>query len=76
MSLTTDRVVFRFRFPFGEPLQPVSRAMVDALMKLSEAEELEPMFENAEKSGRCVAIELFRSRNGRPLIINFTTEEA
>ena len=76
MSMCMDKVVFRFRSPFGQPQEPVSREMVDALMRISEAEEMNPMFESAEKSGRFVAIELYRAKNGRPLLINFTTEEA
>lgn len=73
--MCTDKVVFRFRSPFGLPLEPVSREMVDALIRLSEAEEMNPMFDHAEKNGRFVAIELYRASNGRPLLINFTTEQ-
>lgn len=75
MSASMPRIVVRFKTPFGQPPQPVSREMVDALMRLTNTEEIEPMLNSAEDSGRCVAVELYRASDGRPLLINFTMEE-
>jgi len=75
MNMTMPRIVVRFKSPLGQPSKPASREMVDALMRLTDTEEIEPLLNAAEDSGRCVAVELYRASDGRPLLINFTMEE-
>jgi hypothetical protein len=48
--------------------------MHEALMLLSEADELQPLFQEASKAGKFVAIEVFHSRDGQPILIHFTKE--
>jgi hypothetical protein len=48
--------------------------MHEALMLLSEAEELQPLYCEANRTGKLVAIEVFQTRDGQPIIIHFTKE--
>jgi hypothetical protein len=48
--------------------------MHEALMLLSEADELQPLFCEANRTGKPVSIEVFQTRDGRPILINFTKE--
>jgi hypothetical protein len=50
--------------------------MTEALRYLSEAEEMKPLLAQASRSVNNVSIEVFQSRDGQPLIINFTKEPA
>lgn len=69
-------VVFKFCRPSGSMRQEPSVAMTEALRRLGEADEMKPLIAQASKSGKAVAIEVFQSRDGQPLIINFTKEPA
>jgi hypothetical protein len=69
-------VVFKFRRPSGSRQQNPSVAMTEALRRLSEAEEMRPLFAQASKSGGKVAIEVFHSRQGQPLLIHIKKEIA
>jgi hypothetical protein len=72
---TVPNVVFKFRRPSGSMRQEPSAAMSDALRRLTEAEEMKPLLAQAHKSGGKVAIEVFHSRDGQPLLIHFKKEE-
>jgi hypothetical protein len=48
--------------------------MVEVLRRLSEAEEMKPLLAQAPRSGGTVAIEVFQSRNGQPILIRFAKE--
>jgi hypothetical protein len=50
--------------------------MHEALMLLSEAEELQPLFYEASKAGKFVAIEVFHHRNGPLILIHLSKEAA
>jgi len=50
--------------------------MAEALRGRGEAEEMKPLVANARKSGRKVAIEVFQSRDGQPILIHFKGERA
>ncbi len=76
MNMSMPRTVIRFKRPSGIKSQPTSRAMFNALMLLSEAEELEPLFSEAENTGKMVAIEVFHNRDGQPILIHFGKEDA
>jgi hypothetical protein len=69
-----QNVVFKFRRPSGSRQQEPSLAMTDALQRLSETVEMQPLLAQANKSGGTVAIEVFQSRNGQPLLIHITKE--
>jgi hypothetical protein len=69
-------VIFKFRRPCGAERQQPSRSLAEALQLLGQAEEMEPLLAQASKSGKTVAIEVFQSRDGQPLIIHFTKEPA
>jgi hypothetical protein len=71
-----DGVIVRFRRPTGSSQQEPSEAMAEALRRLGEAEEMKPLVANARKSGRKVAIEVFQSRDGQPILIHFKGERA
>ncbi len=69
-----QNVVFRFRRPTGSSQQEPSGAMAEALRRLGEAEEMKPLVAEARKSGGKVAIEVFQSRDGQPILIHFKGE--
>ena len=69
-----QNVVLRFRRPSDSERQQPSLAMTEALRRLSEAEEMQPLLAQARMNGNAVAIEVFQSRNGQPLLIHITKE--
>ena len=71
-----QNVVFKFRRPSGSGRQEPSSSMTEALQRLGEAEEMRPLIAQAQKSGGKVAIEVFQSRQGQPLLIHITKEAA
>lgn len=64
--------VFKFRRPLGAPQQEPSAAMTEALQRLSAAEELEPLVTEARQRGRSVAIEVYHTGQGLPVLIHMT----
>ena len=76
MSMEMQRVIFRFKRPSGSDAFEPSEAMHEALMLLSESDEVQPLFEDADKAGKFVAIEVFHNRAGAPVLIYFTQEAA
>jgi hypothetical protein len=71
-----DNVIFRFRRPSGSQQQEPSEAMTEALLRLGEAEEMRPLIAQARLSGKPIAIEVFQSRDGQPLLIHIKKEAA
>jgi hypothetical protein len=71
-----ENVVFRFRCPTGSKQQEPSLAMTEALQRLSETVEMQPLLAHASKSGGTVAIEVFQRRDGQPLLIYIKKEAA
>jgi hypothetical protein len=71
-----QNVIFKFRRPNGSELQQPSLAMRYALQRLAEIMEMQPLLAQATKSGKTVAIEVFQSRDGQPLLIHFKKEAA
>jgi hypothetical protein len=69
-----QNVVIKFRRPSGSGQSQPSAAMHEALMLLSEAEEMKPLLTQASMTGNNVSIEVFQTRDGQPIIINFTKE--
>ena len=71
-----QNVVFRFHCPRGAERQTQSVAMTEALHRLGEAEEMQSLLAQARQSGKSVAIEVFQTRNGQPLLIHIKEEAA
>jgi hypothetical protein len=44
--------------------------MQDALRRLSQVEEMQPLLKKAQTAGRDVVIEVFHSKDGQPLLIH------
>jgi hypothetical protein len=66
-------VVFRFRRPAGVPKKPPSRAITEALQRLSEAEEMREFTAKSKAQNRTVVVEVFHSgEDGHPLLIHTT----
>lgn len=76
MTMSTQRVIVRFKHPSGMRQSQPSEAMHEALVLLSEAEELEPLLCEAKSTGKRVTIEMFQSRDGKPILIHFGKEDA
>jgi hypothetical protein len=63
-------IVLKFRRPSGTPKEPPSRAMTEALQRLSEADEMQTFTAKAHAQNRTVVLEVFHSREGHPLLIH------
>ena len=63
-------IVLKFRRPSGAPKKPPSRAMTEALQRLSEADEVRNFTAKAHAQNRTVVLEVFHSREGHPLLIH------
>ena len=46
--------------------------MTEALRCLSETVEMQPLLAQASKRGKSVAIEVFQTRDGQPILIHFS----
>jgi hypothetical protein len=66
----TPAIQFRFRRPSGTPTHAPSEAMQDALRRLSQAKEMQPLLKKAQATRREVVIEVFHSKDGQPLLIH------
>ena len=67
--MKTPAVQFKFLRPSGAPTHAPSAAMQDALRRLSQAEDMQPLLKKAQAAGRDVVIEVFHSKDGQPLLI-------
>ena len=67
---STPGVVFRFRRPAGAQKKPPSRAMTEALQRLSESDEMREFLRGAHAQNRTVVLEVFHAREGHPLLIH------
>ncbi len=68
--MKTPTIQFKYRRPSGAPTHPPSEGMQDALHRLSQAEEMQPLLKKAQAAGREVVIEVFHSKDGQPLLIH------
>lgn len=48
--------------------------MTEALKLLSEVEEMRPLIADARQCGKSLAIEVFQTRDGQPILIHFAKE--
>jgi len=70
--LKKPTVHFQFRRASGSPRQAPSIAMTEALHRLSEADEMQPLLSKARIDGLEVLIEVFHGVDGQPLLIHTT----
>ena len=71
MKPNKTSVEFRFRRPAGVPKKPPSRAMTEALQRLSETEEMREFTAKAKARNRTVVFEVFHAaEDGHPLLIH------
>ena len=68
--MKTPAVQFKFRRLGGAPTHAPSAAMQDALRRLSQAKEMQPLLKKAQAAGREDVIEVFHSKDGQPLLIH------
>jgi hypothetical protein len=76
MGDNMQNVVLRFRRPSGSDSQQPSRALTEALHRLGGAEEMQSLLAQARQSGKSVAIEVFQTSDGQPLLIHIKKETA
>ncbi len=60
MSNNPD-VQFRFSQPSGAPARKPSKAMADALQRLSQADEVQNLIAEAQAQGRKVVVQVYHS---------------
>ena len=66
-------IVFRFRRSKNTAGRHPSKAMTEALRRLAESEEMQPLIDDARARRRDVVVEVFHSSDGHPLLIHTTT---
>jgi hypothetical protein len=67
---SSSGVSFKFCRPSGAPGREPSVAMTRALQALSEADEMRQFVAEAHSQRKDIVVEVFQSRNGRPLLIH------
>lgn len=65
-------VVFRFRRPSCSDRRTPSVAMTEALQRLSQTPELQPLIAETKRTGKLLFIEVFHARDGQPILIHFS----
>jgi len=66
-----QNVVFKFHRPSGSGQKEPSVALADALRSLSQSPEMQPLLAQAQTAAKSVAVELFQTRDGQPILIHF-----
>ena len=66
-----QNVIFKFHRPSGSRQQEPSAALTDALRSLSQTPEMQPLLTKARTAGKSLAVELFQTRDGQPILIHF-----
>ena len=64
-----EGIVFKFCRPSGAQAKAPSQTITDALRRLSEADEMQPLLGEARARRRKVVVEVFHSRTGYPILI-------
>lgn len=70
-----DRVVVRFRRPSGTGRKMPSDALNRAMVSLADTDEMRPLLCEASSEGKALAIDIYQSRSGRPLLVHFSKEK-
>jgi hypothetical protein len=63
-------VELKFSRPSGAPARQPSKAMAEALQRLSESDEMQTLVAEARAYGRKVVVHVFHSAEGHPILIH------
>jgi hypothetical protein len=69
-----DRVIVRVRRPSGTGRKMPSAALNQAMVSLADSDEMRPLLCEANAEGKALAIDVYQSRSGRPLLVHFSKE--
>jgi len=75
-AVMIDKVIVRIRRPGGSGQKQPSESLNQAMALLADTDEMRPLLAQATKCGKTVAIEVFQSRDGQPLLIHIKKEAA
>jgi len=67
-------VIVRFKRPNGAGRKVPSAALNQAMVSLADSEEMRPLLCEASSEGKALAIDIYQSRSGRPLLVHFSKE--
>lgn len=70
-----DRVIVRFKCPQGAKSKLPSASLNHAMVSLAESDEMLPLLCEANAEGKGLAIDVYQSRTGKPLLVHFSKEE-
>lgn len=69
-----DRVIVRFKRPSGAVRKTPSAALNQAMVSLADSDEMRPLLSEANAEGKALAIDIYQSRSGRPILVHFSKE--
>jgi hypothetical protein len=69
-----DRVIVRFKRPSDTGRRMPSEALNQAMLSLADSDEMRPLLCEANAEGKALAIDIYQSRSGRPLLVHFSKE--
>ncbi|MGO9336138.1 MAG: hypothetical protein ACLPY1_01390 [Terracidiphilus sp.] len=69
-----DRVIVRFKRPNGAGRKVPSESLNQAMVSLADSDEMRPLLCEANAQGKALAIDIYQSRSGRPLLVHFNKE--
>lgn len=69
-----ERVIVRFKRPSGTGRRMPSEALNQATVSLADSDEMRPLLCEANAEGKALAIDIYQSRGGRPLLVHFSKE--
>jgi hypothetical protein len=69
-----DRVIVRMRRSSGAGRKLPSAALNQAMVSLADSDEMRPLLCEASSEGKALAIDIYQSRSGRPLLVHFSKE--
>jgi hypothetical protein len=70
-----DRLIVRFRRSNCAGRKAPSESVNQAMVSLADSDEMRPLLCEASSEGNALAIDIYQSRSGRPLLVHFTKEE-
>ena len=69
-----DRVIVRFKRPSGVGRKMPSEGLNQAMVSLAGTDEMRPLLCEASAEGKALAIDIYQSRTGRPILVHFSKE--
>lgn len=70
-----DRVIVRLRRASGAGRLIPSESLNQAMVSLADSEEMRPLLCEANAEGKALAIDVYQSRTGTPILVHFSKEE-